>query len=395
MARDAADPRLACALEDVPVPTVLMAADGTVTSANPPATDLLGVDLAGRPLTAMLAAGLPCGQEGAGPAVWRTEAQSPAGVPFLLDATATRRPDGSAVVVLRPAPAHLVLEESQRLLDTAFATAPIGMAFFDTEGRYVRVNRALCELMGRSAEELLGHRDSALTHPEDRQSDIDAAWRILRGEIDTWQAEKRFVRPDGEVVWAIANMTFLRDDERRPLTWLGQFQDITARKTLEARLRALADQDPLTGLANRRRLDEALREALALAARHGHGGAVIYVDLDGFKAVNDRHGHDCGDELLRRVAVAMQARCRATDTVARLGGDEFAVLLPIATAEQARVFQRALQRVIGGVSLAVAGTTVSLRASLGTCWFGPDAHLTPDEVMAAADRAMYAVRATV
>lgn len=393
MSTDVADPRLACALADVPVPTVLLAADGIVTSANPLATELLGPDLAGGPLTAVLTDALPAATDDSHLVIWRTEARTAGGVPFLLDASATYRRDGSAVVVLRPVPGRVVLAESQRHLDAAFETAPIGMAFFDTEGRYARVNHALCELLGRRADELLGRRDSELTHPDDRQTDVDAAWRILRGEIDVWQTEKRFVRPGGEVVWAIANMTFLRDDERRPLTWLGQFQDITARKALEAQLRGLAGEDPLTGLANRRRLDEALRDALALATRHGHGGALIYVDLTGFKGVNDRFGHDTGDAVLRCVAAVMQERCRATDTVARLGGDEFAVLLPIATPAQARVFQRALQRVLDGIRLPVGDTAVHVRSTLGVCLFGPDAHLLPAEVIAAADRAMYAARA--
>jgi diguanylate cyclase (GGDEF)-like protein/PAS domain S-box-containing protein len=393
MTSDLADPRLACALADVPVPTVVLDADGIVTSANPLATELLGPDLAGGPLAAVLTSAVPAAPDGSRFVTWRAEARKADGVPFLLDASATYRPDGSAVVVLRPVPGRIVLAEAQRHLDAAFDTAPIGMAFFDTEGRYVRVNHALCELLGRRADELLGRRDSELTHPDDRQSDVDAAWRILRGEIDVWQTEKRFVRPGGEIVWAIANMTFLRDDERRPLTWLGQFQDITARKALEAQLRGLAGEDPLTGLANRRRLDEALRDALALAARHGHGGALIYVDLTGFKAVNDRFGHDTGDAVLRCVAAAMQERCRTTDTVARLGGDEFAVLLPIATPAQARVFQRALQRVLDGISLPVGDTTVHVRSTLGVCLFGPDARLLPAEVIAAADRAMYAARA--
>lgn len=393
MTTDLADPRPACALADVPVPTVVLAADGVVTSANVLATDLLGPDLAGAPLSAVLTGGMPAATGDSRHVTWRAEARTAGGVPFLLDASATRRPDGSAVVVLRPVAGRVILAETQRQLDAAFETAPIGMAFFDTEGRYVRVNHALCALLGRRVDELLGRRDSELTHPDDRQSDVDAAWRILQGEIDVWQTEKRFVRPGGEVVWAIANLTFLRDDERRPLTWLGQFQDITARKRLETQLRDLADEDPLTGLANRRRLDAALRDALALAARHGHGGALIYADLTGFKAVNDGFGHDTGDEVLRRVAAAMRERCRATDTVARLGGDEFAILLPVVTPAQARVFQRALQRVLDGITVPVGDTTVHVRSTLGACLFGPDEHLLPAEVIAAADRAMYAARA--
>ena len=110
------------------------------------------------------------------------------------------------------------------------------MALFNTDGEYVRVNAALCRLLGRTEAELLGRRDQEFTHPDDRQSDVDAAWRILRGEIHTWQCEKRFRRPDGSVVWALANLTFLRDEDGNPISWMGQFQDVSDRKRNEKEL---------------------------------------------------------------------------------------------------------------------------------------------------------------
>ena len=103
-------------------------------------------------------------------------------------------------------------------------------------------------------------RDQELTHPDDRQSDVDAAWRILRGELSTWQCEKRFVRPDGEVVWTLANLTFLRDEYGRPLCWVGQFQDVTE-------LRRMASRDPLTDALNRRAFDVELERCAAPGAR--------------------------------------------------------------------------------------------------------------------------------
>lgn len=111
-----------------------------------------------------------------------------------------------------------------------------------------------------------------------------AAWRILSGEIDCWQTEKRFLTPDGREVWAIANMTFLRDDAGHALHWLGQFQDITARKGLEGRLQKLADEDLLTGLPNRWRFERELETTLALSARYGTPGALLVFDFDGFKS---------------------------------------------------------------------------------------------------------------
>ncbi|MEA2900441.1 MAG: two-component system, sensor histidine kinase and response regulator [Actinomycetota bacterium] len=158
------------------------------------------------------------------------------GVPLTLEVSAGRVPDGAggATCLLLEFNRDRVATEAQRYFDVAFDAAPVGMALFNTDGEYVRVNRALCALLGRSEAQLLGRRDQEFTHPDDRQRDVDAAWRILRGEISTWQTEKRFVRPNGSVVWAIANLTFLRDDNGNPVSWVGQFQDITARHGMEA-----------------------------------------------------------------------------------------------------------------------------------------------------------------
>ena len=171
------------------------------------------------------------------------------GVPFALDASVRVLADGGLLCVLRE-----LDRNAPGTLDAAFDAMPIGMALFNTDGEYVRVNGALCALLGRGADELIGMRDQELTHPDDRQSDLDAAWRILNGELSSWQCEKRFVRPDGSIVWTLASLTFLRDEHERPLCWVGQFQDITE-------LRRMASRDPLTDALNRRAFDIELERA--------------------------------------------------------------------------------------------------------------------------------------
>ena len=168
----------------------------------------------------------------------RLQARRTNGVPVTVEIDARRLHGEGAggICTLRELDRLRVAEESQRYFDVAFDAAPIGMALFNTDGEYVRVNAALCAFLGRAPQDLIGRRDQEFTHPGDRQSDVDAAWRILRGEIHTWQCEKRFVRPDGSIVWAIANLTFLRDANGNPMTWVGQFQDITRRKSLEVDL---------------------------------------------------------------------------------------------------------------------------------------------------------------
>jgi diguanylate cyclase (GGDEF)-like protein len=241
-------------------------------------------------------------------------------------------------------------------------------------------------MLDRRPQELLGLRDQELTHPDDRASDVAAAWRILAGEQDTWQTEKRFLRPDGSVVWALANLTFLRDEDRRPLCWVGQFQDITERKRREHRLLHMAEHDELTGIANRRRLVAELELRLEHAARHDEQGAVLVLDLDGFKAINDTRGHDAGDQALVTTAVALRRRLRVTDVLGRLGGDEFAVVLPHVDGEGALgVADQLLEEVR-------ESSRGQLTASCGIALYGPDRPGAPDALLAAADRAMYAAK---
>ena len=343
--------------------------------------------------------------------------------------------------------------EARRYFDAAFDNAPIGMALFNCAGEYVRVNAALCALLGRSADDLIGRRDQELTHPDDRASDLEAAAEIFAGKLSTHQCEKRFMQPDGAIVWALANLTFLRDEQRRPLGWVGQFQDITDRREAEERFRLafdhapigialvapegrflrvngplcdmlgyaeaellaktfqdithpddldadldrvqamlagdiraydmekryfradgtvtwallsvslvrddagrpryfisqiqdiderkraqgelehLANHDALTGALNRRAWDRELERALANAQRGDRSLAIALIDLDEFKLLNDTHGHDAGDRALAEAARGWQSQLRARDLLARVGGDEFAVLLPDCEAE--------------------------------------------------------------
>jgi PAS domain S-box-containing protein len=170
------------------------------------------------------------------------------GVPFTFEVRARAVPGAlprTGLCLVREDDREAVRRAANEFFDAAFANAPIGMALYNTDGEFVRVNPAFCAILDRPELALIGTRDQLLTHPDDRQRDVDAAWRILKGEIDTFAAEKRFLRRDGSIVWVSANLTFLRDDQRRPIAWLGQFQDITERREHEERLREL------TGRADR------------------------------------------------------------------------------------------------------------------------------------------------
>ncbi|HTN24905.1 MAG TPA: diguanylate cyclase [Solirubrobacteraceae bacterium] len=379
-------------LDALPGAALALDGDGVIAAANALVVELFGCDPAGERLAPLLR----CRALEDAPDVplrdGRAEVIRRDGVPLLVDVSATAARAGRRLVFLRRLDAPRLIAESERLLQVAFETAPIGMAFFNTEGEYLRVNAALCHLLDRPAEELLGRRDQEFTHPDHRASDVAAAWRILEGEIDTWQTEKRFVRPDGSPVWVIANMSFLRDEDGRALAWLGQFQDITERKGLEERLRRLADEDPLTGLPNRRALEGAIGLALSMSDRHGLAGSVLMIDLDGFKEINDTHGHAVGDAALAATAQALGRRLRATDLLARVGGDEFAVLLRMTSGTAARTLADALAAEVRATTLEPGLPAIALAASIGVADFGTPPLPSVQELLARADAAMYAAK---
>ena len=262
-------------------------------------------------------------------------------------------------------------------LDAAFDHMPIGMALFNADGEFVRVNPAMCAMLGRDADELLRTRDSdahAPRRPAAATSTPPGA--SCAGSTHSRQAEKRYVRPDGEVVWVLANVTFVRDEHGRPLCWVGQFQDITE-------LRRLASRDPLTDALNRR--------AFELELGRCSDGAVLLLDLDGFKDVNDIHGHEAGDELLRGIAGAITRRLRRDDVLARLGGDEFAVLLPGCPMDEAARVALDLTVLIAEQRFVFDGSERGVTASIG---LSPVVSgVAPAAMLAAADRAMYDAKA--
>jgi diguanylate cyclase (GGDEF)-like protein len=167
-------------------------------------------------------------------------------------------------------------------------------------------------------------------------------------------------------------------------------QDITRRKRMELELRHQAERDPLTGLYNRRRFEEELHRATRLAERHGHHGALLLLDVDDFKAVNDTRGHGSGDELLRALAEVLGGAIRDSDIAARLGGDEFALLLPRVDAPGAG--PAAAAKLDAAVRDALGSWAAA--ASIGVAAFGPPAAVEADRVLAAADEALYRAKAT-
>ena len=283
------------------------------------------------------------------------------------------------------------LRDAEALFRGAFERAPIGMALTRPDGGFERVNDALCEMLGYSEEQLTTEGFARFTHRDDVETDLEAQRAMLAGECDTYHVQKRYVHAQGHPVWVELSVALVRDASGAPLYFVSQMVDVSERRRNERKLRYFADHDPLTGLFNRRRFEVELDRQVAYAARYRPGGAVLLLDLDNFKYVNDTLGHRVGDELIRGVAEVMRARLRSSDVLARLGGDEFAVLLPEAGREQAEQAAEALRRAISTHAMAVDGRTVHTTASIGATLI--DERTVPgDQLIVESDLAMYAAK---
>jgi diguanylate cyclase (GGDEF)-like protein len=268
--------------------------------------------------------------------------------------------------------------ESSRFLE--LSRDMICVAGFD--GYFKRVNPAFERTLGYSSRELLERPIAEFVHPDDR---------------DGIGGENRYLDKEGGVHWIEWTSVGVPEEGRI----YAVARDVTERRMLDQELALRSRSDPLTGTLNRRSFDEALAAQLAHARRYKRSGALLLVDLDRFKQINDEFGHAVGDEALRAVSRVLSANLRETDTVgrdegglvARLGGDEFALLLPETDAAGAEVVAERLVDAIAMEPLEIGGRPVRLGVSVGAAPFGGGDFPTAEDLLAAADRAMHVVKA--
>lgn len=279
-------------------------------------------------------------------------------------------------------PTNVLATKTQ--LKSILDASPIGISisrYYD--GKVVYANSALAEISGGPAEALIGSDSIDYYHDQD-----DIRWVItqLRKHRPVINHEMEMNRIDGSTVWCQVNMVAAWiDNERVILTW---FNDISEIRRAQAQLKQMATHDSLTGLANRMRFNEFIAEAIARSRRSNKAGSLLYLDLDGFKAVNDNYGHHMGDFLLQQVAERLISTLRKTDFVARLGGDEFVVIIESLTdlTEPEKVGEKILNTI--KMPYKKEGKRATIGVSIGISYFGPEL-MNTEIINRNADRAMY------
>jgi diguanylate cyclase (GGDEF)-like protein/PAS domain S-box-containing protein len=294
----------------------------------------------------------------------------------------------TTVAVTAMTSAEDALTESEQRFRLAFEDNMAPMSFSDLDDVAIAVNDAFCEMVGFTREELIGHDSTQFTYPEDIGITEGAHRQLTSKEVGQVRYIKRYLRKDGRVIVSEVSRSAARDVSGKILYFVSSERDITEERVLTDQLSHLALHDPLTGLANRTLFEDRLSHAHARASRHGEIGAVLLLDLDDFKGVNDTHGHLVGDELLVGIARRLELVTRSSDTLCRLGGDEFLYLAEglTSTTEAEEVAKRLLAVLTDPFSF--SGFHLEQHASIGVVvWDGGTAD--SNEFVRNADVALY------
>lgn len=279
-------------------------------------------------------------------------------------------------------------EDSLQLSASVFTHAREGIIITDPAGNIVTVNQAFTDITGYTREEVLGQNSRILSSGRQDEDFYITLWQDLQTK-GYWYGEIWNRRKDGSTFVQLETISAVRNKQGEIRNYISLFTDITALKEQQTLLEHIAHYDALTGLPNGLLKADRLRQAMSQINRRGQRLAVVYLDLDGFKAINDTHGHEMGDELLKIVAHRMKQALRDGDTLARIGGDEFvAVLVDLDNTEASLPI---LDRLLDAAAQPVAVGNIVMRvtASVGVSFYPQNEEVDADQLVRQADQAMY------
>lgn len=400
---------LAQIIGGMPAGLIVTDAAGRVRSMNLTMQDMLGIpedaleahpllasflpssELAERMATA-LASGVP--QDGV---VITIDGHADGARYFEFNIRRTRQAEGPILLLIGrditfKRQARLRLQESEEFFRLTFSQAAVGIALLSREGRFVRVNRKLTQIVGYTEIELLQRFVHQITYQSDLLEDRVLIRQLIDGEIRDFQRETRYVSKRGNTIWVTVSASAMREAVSGQLRLIIAVEDISRRKQAEEALLRMANHDTLTGLPNRALLQDRLSHAIAQAQRNGRMVAVMFIDLDRFKHVNDSLGHDAGDQMIIEIARRLGRSLRESDTVARQGGDEFVVVLPdlVAPDDAGLVARKVLADLFQPLTL--SGNELFPTGSIGIAIYPRDGR-DPTALLKAADTAMYRSKA--
>ena len=280
--------------------------------------------------------------------------------------------------------------EKLLLSSRVFSDTHEGITITDSNKLIVDVNPAFCEITGYSREEVIGKNPRILSSGKQTPEFYQEMWQGIY-DHGYWQGEIWNRKQNGETYAESLTISVLKDETGKEVNYVGVFTDITKSKQQQEQLSRIAHYDLLTDLPNRVLLADRVSQAMLQCRRHEKSLAVVFLDLDGFKAVNDTYGHDVGDELLIALSVRMKEALREGDTLARIGGDEFvAVLTDLHTVEDCEPI---LERLLLAASeqITIGDVVLNVSASIGVTFY-PQDKADADQLMRHADQAMYAAK---
>jgi diguanylate cyclase (GGDEF)-like protein/PAS domain S-box-containing protein len=375
---------------------------GAIIDANAAAAEMLGYrldDLLGQPLSAI-------GLEGCGALLASLNSDATATAPPLRHCeTLLHRQGGDTlpidlthrvavvegthfgVLLGRDASARIAAESKLRLAARVISRSGEGIIISDAKGLIVEVNKAFETITGYSRADALGRNPNFLSSGRQDKEFYRRMWQTLHAE-GFWQGEIWNRRKNNEIFPEWLSLSAIRDDGGEITHYVATFSDVTEAKANEARIQHMAHHDFLTGLPNRFLLTDRFKQVAAAAERNETRYALLFIDLDRFKNVNDTLGHSIGDQLLRDVASRLGSIVRGTDTLSRQGGDEFLVLLgEVETPETAAIVARKLMQILGEPFL-LDGHPITVTPSIGIA-VSPEDGTDLDSLLKHADLAMY------